>query len=80
MITIEDIKNMAQSELEALVEAGTAELDQRHKANVEKAWTNFFEAAKNLLDLGEKIRVDTYDKFEAAIITVPGQLHRIDKK
>lgn len=80
MITVEDIKNMTESELEALVEAGKAELNQRHEANVEKAWTKFLEAATALLKLGEKIRVDTFDKFEAAIITMPGQLHRIDEK
>lgn len=76
MITAEDIKHMAQSELEDLVEAGKAELDQRREANVEKAWTKFFEAATSLLNLGETIRVATYDNYEAAIITVPGQLHR----
>jgi hypothetical protein len=77
MITVEDIKNMTQNELEALVEAGMTELNQRRKVEVERAWTNFFEAAKNLFNLGEKIRVETCDEFEAAIVTIPSQFHRI---
>lgn len=76
MITAEDIKHMNQEDLEKFVTEGKAELGRRREANVEKAWTKFFEAATSLLNLGETIRVATYDNYEAAIITVPGQLHR----
>lgn len=61
MITSEDIKHMDQDELENLVEAGKAELNRRHEANTEKAWTKFFEAANALFKLGEKIKVDWND-------------------
>lgn len=64
MITAEDIKHMTQSELEDLVKTGKAELDRRHEANVEKAWTKFFEAADALLKLGQQIKVDWDDSYE----------------
>ena len=70
MITVEDIKNMTQSELEALVEAGKTELNQRHKVNVEKAWVNFFQAADVLLRLGEQINVDWDDPYDDEHITI----------
>ncbi len=70
MITMEDIKNMTQSELEALVEAGKTELNQRHKADVEKAWVNFFQAANVLLRLGEQIKVDWDDPYDDEGITI----------
>lgn len=70
MITAEDIKLMAQSELKNLVEICEAELDQQHKVNIEKAWTEFFKAATNLLNLGEKIKVDWDDPYEDEGVTI----------
>lgn len=61
MITAEDIKHMNQGDLEKFVTEGQAELDRRREANVEKAWTKFFEAAETLLNLKEKIEVDWDD-------------------
>lgn len=70
MIIVEDIKNMTQSELEALVEASKTELNQRHKANVEKACVNFFQAANVLLRLGETIEVDWDEPYEEDLIAI----------
>lgn len=82
MITVEDIKNMTQSQLETLVEAVKTELSQRHKANVEKAWIDFFQAANILLRLGEEIIVDYDDPYddERIIITQLGQFSHFRDK
>ena len=70
MITTEDIKHMTQNELENLIEAGKAELDRRREANIEKAWTKFFEAADALFKLGQKIEVDWDDPYEGEGVTI----------
>ena len=70
MITVEDIKNMTNNDLEHLADLTQNELKKRENAAIHDAWRDFFDAANRLLSLNETIKVDWDDPYEDDLITI----------